>query len=338
MKGSLPRSIMRFILGAAVAVVVAMMTGWAALAIYYSDLVGESVRTALGGIFALGTLCAFLFLRNRRRTLIGFLVAFCAVVIWWTTIPASNDRDWQPDVAVLPYATINGDLVTIHNIRNLKYHTETDFDPQYYDKAFDLKELDSVDLVTVHWMGDAIAHVMLSFGFKGRDFIVFSIETRKEKTEEYSTIKGFFKQYELTYVVADERDVIRLRTNFRNPREDVYIFRTRMKPDRARLFFMEYIKKINELKERPEWYNTLTTNCTTNVVKHVRAFGVDLRYSWKVLLSGYIARYVYDLGGLDRSLSFDELKKRGYVNPRAHAIGDDPDFSRKIREGLPIPR
>jgi len=318
--------------------VVAMMTGWASLAIYYSNLSGESVKAALAGIFALGTVCAFILLRNRRRTLIGFLIVFCTVVVWWITIPASNERDWQTDVAVLPYATINGDLVTIHNIRNLKYRTETDFAPQYYDKAFDLKKLDSVDLVTVYWMGDAIAHVMLSFGFNGKDFVAFSIETRKEKTEEYSTIKGFFKQYELTYIVADERDVIRVRTNFRNPREDVYIFRTRMKPERARLFFMEYIRKINELKERAEWYNTLTTNCTTNVVKHVRAFGVDLRYSWKVLLSGYIARYVYDLGGLDTRLSFEELKKRGYVNPRAQAIGDDPDFSRKIREGLPIPQ
>ena len=338
MKRSLPRRIVRFLLGVVVAAVVAMMTGWASLAIYYSNLSGESVRTALAGIFALGTVCAFILLRNRRRTLVCFLVAFCVVVAWWITIPASNERDWQTDVAVLPYATINGDLVTIHNIRNLKYRTETDFAPQYYDKAFDLTKLDSVDLVTVYWMGDAIAHVMLSFGFNGKDFVAFSIETRKEKTEEYSTIKGFFKQYELTYIVADERDVIRVRTNFRNPREDVYIFRTRMKPERARLFFMEYIRKINELKERAEWYNTLTTNCTTNVVKHVRAFGVDLRYSWKVLLSGYIARYVYDLGGLDTRLSFEELKKRGYVNPRAQAIGDDPDFSRKIREGLPIPQ
>ena len=328
---------MRVVLGVVIAVIVAMMTGWATMAIYYSDLAGQSVRAALAGIFGLATMCAFLFLRNRRRTLIGFFVAFCVVAVWWAAIPPSNDRDWQPDVAVLPYAMISSDIVTIHNIRNLKYRTETDFEPQYYDKAFDLKDLDSVDLITVYWMGDAIAHVMMSFGFKGKDFVVFSIETRKEKTEAYSSIKGFFKQYELTYVVADERDVIRVRTDFRNPREDVFIFRTRMKPERARLFFMEYIGKINELKERPEWYNTLTTNCTTNVVKHVRAFGVDLRYSWKVLLSGYTARYVYDLGGLDTRLPFEELKKRGYINPRAQAIGDDPDFSSKIREGLPIP-
>ena len=332
-----PRTITRFCLIGLTTLVLALMTGWASLAIYYSNLTDAWLRTAPAILFPVLTLCAFAFLRNRRRTLVGFLVVFCAVALWWAMIPPSNDRDWRPEVAVLPYATIEGDMVTIHNIRNLDYRTETEFQPRYYDKAFDLSKLDSLDLISVYWMGDAIAHVMMSFGFGGKDFVVFSIETRPEKNEGYSTIKGFFKQFELTYVVADERDLIRVRTDFRNPREDVYLFRTRMKPERLRQFFMEYIRKINALKERPEFYNTLTTNCTTNVVKHVRAFGIDLRYSWKVLLSGYMARYVYDLGGLDSRLPFDELKRRGYVNPRANAIGNDPDFSRKIREGLPVP-
>jgi hypothetical protein len=317
------------------AAAVILMTAWGALAIWYSDLAGGYVRAGLAGLFVLATLLAFVFFPGRLRTLAGFLVVFGGIVAWWLSIPASNDRAWQPDVAVLPYATVTGEQVTIHNIRNLNYRTETDFDVRYYDKTFDLNRLDSVDLIAVYWTGDAIAHIMVSFGFEGKDFVAFSIETRKEKGEGYSTLKGFFKQYELTYVVADERDLIRLRTEYRNPPEDVYLYRGHMTPENSRKFFMEYVRQINSLKENPEWYNTLTTNCTTDVVRLSRAYGGKARYNWKVLLSGYAPQYAYENGSLDTRIPFEELRKLSYINPKARAIGDDPQFSRKIREGLP---
>jgi hypothetical protein len=316
---------------------VILMTAWAALAIYYSDLSGEPLRLSLAIGFAAATAVAFLLLPDRRKTLVGFLAGFVAIVAWWLSIPASNRRHWQPDVAVLPYASIQGDRVTIHNIRNLHYRTETDYEVRHYDKTFDLDLLDGADLLAVYWMGDAIAHVMISFGFQEKDFVAFSIETRKEQGEGYSTLKGFFKQYELTYIVGDERDLIRVRTDYRRPAEDVYLYRTKMARENVRRLFMEYIRQINSLKEAPEWYNTLTTNCTTNVVRHVRAFGGRATYNWKVLLSGYAPQYAYELGALDTRLPFEELRRRSHINPRAHAIGDDPQFSVNIRKGLPRP-
>jgi len=319
------------------AVVVILMTAWGALAVFYSNLPGESLRAAVAAVFVLVTCAGFIFLKSRWRALAGFLVLFAVLVGWWLAIPASNDRKWQRDVAVLPYATVKGEQVTIHNIRNLNYRTETDFDVRYYDKTFDLNRLDSVDLIAVYWMGDAIAHVMVSFGFQGRDFVTFSIETRKELGEEYSTLKGFFKQYELIFIAGDERDLIRVRTDYRKPPEDVYLFRTRMPPENARKFFMEYVRQINSMKEHPEWYNTLTTNCTTDVVRLIRAYGGQARYNWKVLLSGYAPQYAYDLGALDTRIPFEELRKLSYINPKARAVGDDPGFSRKIRESLPRP-
>ena len=324
-------------MGIVIGVAVTVMTVWGMLAIYYSDIPDATQRTLFAGLFGLATISAFIILPNRRRTLIFFIAAFAALIVWWSLIKPSNNRDWQKDVAVLPYAEIQGDLVTIQNIRNFTYRTETDFDPHYYDKTFDLNKLDSVDLIAVYWMGDAIAHVMLSFGFGGTDYVAFSIEIRKEKTEAYSALKGFFKQYELTYVVGDERDLIGLRTSFRNPQEDVYLYRLRMLPERKRLLFLEYIKKINELKEQPEFYNTLTTNCTTNVVTHTRAYGGDIRYNWKVLLSGYAPQYVYEIGGLDTSRPFAELRKLSHINQRANESGNGKNFSVKIREGLPMP-
>lgn len=237
-------------------------------------------------------------------------------------------------MAVLPYAEISGDMVTVRNIRNFTYRSETDYQPGYYDKTFDLKKLDSVDLIAVYWMGDAIAHIMLSFGFEDQDYLCFSIETRKEQGEEYSTLKGFFRQYELIYVVADERDLIRLRTDYRNPREEVYLYRTRMPQENAQKLFFEYIKTINSLRNKPEFYNTLTTNCTTDVVRHFQSFGGRMRYNWKILLSGYTPLYAYEIGGLDDTLPFEELRARSYINPKAQVIGDAPDFAVKIREEM----
>ena len=331
------RKLARTICTGLLAAAVACMTAWAALAIYYSDLQGETLRAILAGVFSLLTLLAFLLLRRRMRTLCWFLIAWTLIVFWWSTIQPPDNRDWQRDVAVLPYAGVDGNKVVLHNIRNAAYRSEADFDLHYYDRTFDLDRLESVDLLCVYWMGDAIAHVMLSFGFGGTDFVAFSIEARKTRDQSYSSIQGFFKQYELIYVVGDERDLIRLRTDYRDPQEDVYLYRVSMQPDNMKRLFLEYVHKINELKGHSEFYNTLTTNCTTNVVRHVRVFADQVRYSWKILLSGYAAQYAYELGALDTRLPFEELRRRSYINPIAHAVGDDPSFSSKIREGLPMP-
>jgi Domain of unknown function (DUF4105) len=336
MAGGTVRRVLRAAGLACLALLVAAMTLWATLAIYYSDLSGERLRLGLAGAFALGTLAAFLFLPNRRRTLLGFFAVFAVVLFWWLSIEPSNGRDWQAEVAVLPYATQDGDRVTLHNVRNFDYRTEQDFAPQYEDRTFDLSALDAVDLIAVYWAGDAIAHIMVSFGFAG-EHVAFSIETRKEKGEAYSPLAGFFQKYELIYVVGDERDLIRVRSNYRRPQERVYLYRTRMNPANGRRLFLEYIMKINQLRERPEFYNTLTTNCTTDVWSLARAMSDQVPIDWRVLLSGYFPEYAYDLGSLDTSMPFPELKARSLINDEAQAADQDPDFSRRIRADLPRP-
>jgi Domain of unknown function (DUF4105) len=317
------------------------MTGWGALAIYYSNLPSENVRRILAfafAIFGAAALVWYFFSTKRTRSLLVFLAAFLLLVVWWSTIPPSQDRDWAPEYARLPYATIKGDLVTIHNIRNFDYRTETDFTPRYYTKTFDLRQLDSVDVIASYWMGDAIAHIFLSFGFAGKDFIAISIETRRERHESYSTVAGFFKQYELFYVVADERDLIRLRTNYRkDPPEDVYLYRTRAPPDNARPPFLDYLREINSLAEKPEFYNALSTNCTTSILTHTRVNQTDLPLSWKVLLSGYVPQYLYERAAIDTNLPLEELKRRSHINAAALAADNAPDFSQRIRAGLPTP-
>lgn len=320
--------------------VVAGTTVWGALALYYSDFAGERTHLAIALAFGLCGLATLGFLaawpRWRGRAVAGFLVVFAALMVWWSRIEPANDRVWQPEVAVLPYATLDGDLVTVHNIRNFDYRSEIDFTPAYYDKTFDLNKLQALDLVAVYWMGPDIAHIFLSFGFGDGGHVAVSIETRKEVGEGYSTVKGFFKQYELFYVVADERDVIRIRTNYRkDPPEDVYVYRVHGPSENARRLFLAYIHKINALKDEPEFYNTLVTNCTTNIWLHTRVNPGHLPLSWKLLLSGHVPAYVYDAGKLDTSLPFPELQRRSLVNARAQAADRAQDFSRRIREGLP---
>ena len=322
-------------------IAIVAMTGWGALAIYYSNLPREDVRRILAvafAIFGAAVLVWYLFSAKPTRPLLVFGAAFLLLVSWWSTIPPKQDRDWAPEYARLPYATINGDLVTIHNIRNFDYRTETDFTPRYYDKTFDLRQLDSVDVIASYWMGDAIAHIFLSFGFSGKDFIAISIETRRQQHQSYSTIAGFFKQYELFYVVADERDLIRLRTNYRkNPLEDVYIYRTRAPADNARRIFLDYIREINSLAQKPEFYNALTTNCTTSILTHTRVNPGDVPLSWKILLSGYVPQYLYERHAIDTSLPLEELKRRSHINAAAQASDNAADFSQRIRATLPMP-
>jgi hypothetical protein len=235
---------------------------------------------------------------------------------------------------VLPHATIEGDIVTVHNIRNFTYRSETDFTPAYYDKRFDLRQLNGVDLVAVYWMGPAVAHIFLSFSFDGGEHLAVSIETRKEKGEGYSTLKGFFRQYELYYVVADERDVIRLRTNYRHdPPEQVHVYRLKGTVEGARRVFLDYIREINALQKQPEFYNSLTTNCTTNIWMHALVNPGHVPFSWKILASGYVPEFLYEQGRLDdEGLKFADLQARALVNARAQAADDAADFSRRIRE------
>jgi hypothetical protein len=306
-----------------------------ALAIYF-DLAPARppwLHTGLAILVPVGALAALVLVRPRRWAVVGIAVAFVMILVAWLAIPASNTRDWQPDVATLPYAEIRGDRVTVHNVRNADYRSETDYTVRLEDRELDLSRLRSLDLFLVYWGSPLIAHTIMSWGFEGGQYLAVSIETRKEKGEEYSALRGFFRQYELTFVVADERDVVRLRTNFRG--EDVYVYQLDVPPADARTLLLKYLRAVNDLREHPQWYNALTDNCTTAIR---RLAGSDSRrswWSWKLFLNGHLDELAYDIGAIDRSLPFPVLKAKSRVNDRAKAANADPQFSARIREGLP---
>lgn len=334
--GSFSLSMSKLIKTSLLVLVLTGTTIWVVLAVYFGDSHTGMVQicvAALFGLFGLATLVGLSSARWRKRLLTAYSILFVAILSWWLfAVNPSNDRQWQADVAQTAYATFDGDTVTVHNIRNFNYRSEFDYQPAYYTKTYDLNKLEGVDLIAVYWMGPAIAHTILSFNFGGNDHLAVSIETRKERNEDYSTIKGFFRQYELIYIVADERDVIRLRTNYRkNPPEEVYLYRLQGPLQNAQRLFLEYMKKINELQEKPKFYNTLLDNCTTAIWLNTRINPDHLPFSWKILLSGYVPEYLYESKRLDSGIPFAELRQQAHINSRAQAADQAADFSTRIR-------
>jgi len=295
-------------------------TIWAALAVIYGDSSSSTIQSIITSTVALvgfASVLSLLFLpRWRKKLLLIHSFVFLTVMICWLNISADNDRQWQADVSKLAHASINGDFVTIHNIRNFTYRREFDYIPGYYDKTVNLNNLEGLDLFAVYWMGPSIAHVIMSFDFGSGNHIAVSIEARKEVGEGYSTLKGFFRQYELIYIVADERDLIGLRTHYRNnPPEQVYRYRLKPAKENTKRLFLEYLDSINSLYEKPDFYNTLLANCTSLIWLHSRVNPGHLPFSWKILLSGYVPEYLYETGRLKEQGSFDTVRSQAFVNP-----------------------
>lgn len=258
---------------------------------------------------------------------------FLAHLVFSFVIRPSLNRDWNPDQKVLTRTTFDGDLVSITNIRNINYRSTTDYDIRYYDKTFDLNKLESVWYMVEPFKGygAGAAHTLLSFGFSSGEYVSISAEIRKEKGESFSAIKGLLRQYELTYVIADERDVIKLRTNYR--KDDVFLYPVQTSKEHMRVLFVSMLERANTLATEPEFYNTLTNTCTTNIVSHINDIVPGrIPFSFKVLMPAYSDELAYKLGLLGTEMTLLELREKYRINERAMKYGDDPLFSLRIRE------
>lgn len=267
-----------------------------------------------------------------RNLLLVITLIFLATVIFFGTRKPSNERDWETDQRILPHIKIRNEIVTIRNIRNFRYKSETEYFENYYDKEFNLDKIRSVDFVLEpfsEW--DGAAHTFLSFGFEGDEYIAISIEIRKEKGEEFSAWKGLLNEYEIMYVIADERDVVKLRSNFR--KDDVYIYPVKASNEKVRELFLDMLQRAKKLETKPEFYNTLTNTCTTGILSHVNKISPNkIPLDFRVLAPGYSDKLGYELGLFDTELSFQAARKKFHINERAENFAEEPDFSKKIRE------
>lgn len=300
---------------------------WALAALYFDA--GTWFPLALLALVA----AAMIIFRSAKRTSVVVLICCMAVLAWWFTLLPDNDRDWRPEVARLPGATIDGSKITVTNVRNFEYRAENDFDENWETRSLDLDQLVGADLFLSFWGPEHIAHTITSWRFADGSHLAVSIETRKEIHEEYSATKGFFRQFEIYYVVADERDLIKLRTDHRG--EDVYLYKLGFPLDGARAMLLDYLQEINRLRQKPRWYNALTHNCTTAVRYHSKHIGAAGALDWRLFLNGHIAELGYERGVFDRTLPLDQLVAASYISDKAMALPADANFSAVIRQGLP---
>jgi hypothetical protein len=263
------------------------------------------------------------------------LVTLCVLIyiVLVISLRPSNDRDWSPDQELLAQAEIVGNTVSIKNIRNINYRSTSDYDVRYYDKIFDLNNIESVWYMVEPFSGygAGAAHTLISFGFGGGDYVAISVEIRKEKGESFSPIGGLLRQYELMYVIADEQDVIKLRSNYRN--DDVFLYPIEISREHMQQLFVSMLNRANKLAVDPEFYNTLTNTCTTNIVTHVdEIVPGKVPFSYKILMPAYSDELAYDAGLLGTSFPMDKLREKYHINERARKFADDPLFSQRIRE------
>ena len=313
--------------------VLTALTAWAAAALYIDfPIKGAGAPVAMAYLAIIVLLVVTL--RGFLRKALACAAGFACVLGWWLSIAPSNDRAWQADVARTPWAELQGDRVTIHSVRDFDYRTELDYDETWETRTYDLNQIRGVDVFLTYWGSPWIAHPIASFQFGNGDHVAFSIETRKEIGEDYSALRGFFRQYELVYVAADERDIIRLRTNYRKG-EEVYLYRTTTTPEAARAIFLGYLESMNSLHRHAAFYNAITSNCTTNIRLHSKpvAGAGAAPWDWRLLLNGKSDEFAYQYGRLAGGLPFGALKRQAHINDAARAADQSPLFSRLIREG-----
>jgi hypothetical protein len=312
---------------------VALVAAWGALALRYKAprslrIIGAALWTALG------IACIGAFWCGRLGTGIAtFALAHGLLLIWWKSLRPSNDREWADDVAQTVGGKIDGSVVTLDKVRDFEWRSNSDFTPRWTARSYDLAQLHSVDMIVSVWARPAIAHMLISFGFSQDDYVAFSVEIRRDKRQSFSEIGGFFKEFELVIIAADERDIVRLRTNVR--REQTHLFRLNLEPAVIRALFLAYVAEANALVREPRFYHTIMGNCTTVLYRMLRRIVRRLPFSYRVLLSGYMPEYFYGIGYLDQRYPLEELRALGYVSERGRLADASPTYSTDIRRGIP---
>ncbi len=316
-------------------VIITLFASWGCLALWLRAAAPPRARAALLVVWMVLALAALasLIWPAWRPAGSGFGVAVLALLLWWHRIRPSNDREWIPEVARQTYGDVDGDIVTLHNVRNFDWRTRTDFTPHWETRRYALHELASVDVALSYWGRPAIAHALVSFGFGHDNFVVFSVEIRRKEGDRFSEIGGFFKQYELSVIASTEEDSLRVRTNVRG--EDGYLYRIQLPHDKAQSLFLAYVNRANALRDTPRFYHTVTANCTTIVFQMARRIVPGLPLDYRQLVSGYLPEYLFELHALQGADNAAEYRRRGRYTDRARAHPTSAGFSRAIREGVP---
>ncbi|MEP2029145.1 MAG: DUF4105 domain-containing protein [Paracoccaceae bacterium] len=329
--------LLKVIFIATIVLLIIALTAWGTLALWFRAPGQDTLRIILASAFALLglTTMAAQFGRRPARSIAVFAFAFTAIVIWWSSIQPPNEGHWAADVARQVTGVIDGDIMTLNNVREFEWHSENDATENWTTRTYDLSQVQSTDLFMSYWDGPNIAHFILSFGFEGGEYLAWSIEVRRQVGGGFSPIADFFKENTMVIVASEEQDVVGVRSNIRG--EDVRIFRVVTAPELRRHLIEELVNNSNALSEQPRFFNSLTSNCATTVVGMLRDIDVDIPFDWRLVVNGYLPDLIYDRGALDTRLPMSELRERGKIKSRAQAVGLNNGYSDAIRIGVPDP-
>ncbi len=307
------------------------IVAWTALALYFQ--VGAPLSFVFYALLAVASLAMLWFaFKGRWGRVWGAMAALVGLVgIWWATIEPRDDRTWRSEVAHGVTADLDGSQATLRNVRNFDWITEEEANERWETRVVDLDAITSIDMFLSVWDSPEIAHTLVSFGFADGQRIVFSGEIRKEKGEDFSSAGGFFRQFELVMIAADERDIVRLRTDVRE--EEVSVYPITLDAPRRRALFLSFVDLGNDLARQPRWYNTLTANCTTVPYKLVARISDEVVLDPRVLLSGRLPGYLHELGVLRPDMTEAAIRERARLGKLGPATPDGAEFSRRIRLG-----
>lgn len=339
-------SLAMWLLHGAFTLFVILSSIWLCLALWYQQPLGNIFSRVIIAIWVLFTLSLIGFYINghivsRRTDILLYGFVFACGLLWYFSLEARQDRDWNPEVAKQLHYEKQGDMVTLHNVRNFNWRSNEDYDIHWESRTVDLNKITGLNVIASYWMGPKIAHTLVSFDFADQEPLVFSIEIRKEKNEEFSAFGGFFRKYELSLIASDEKDLIYTRSNIRN--EQVYLFPVKMPVAERKALFIEYLNKADELHDEAKWYNTLTSNCTTLVFDMVQAINTrQLPKDYRLFASGYLPNYLDDLKAINQNYSLKEWYRLAHINPRTEQYAQQKDqsskyFSKIIRLDIPKP-
>jgi hypothetical protein len=330
------RRILRIVGTGALVVFLFLSVVWANLVIGYQLPGSAAVRIGACLVLNLIALAALVAIVRRKhwRAVLVYAAAYALLLAWSGSISASNDKNWAVDVVHGITGIVDGDRLSVSNVRNFSWRTEAEYTPAWEERTYDLSQLRALDLFLIYWMGPSIAHTIMSFGFDDGRYLDFSIELRRTQNDQYSAVAGFFKTNELVFIGADERDLMTLR-KVRN--EQIQLYRLRAPPERARALLVEYIKQANDLAINPRFYNTLTTNCTTAIFDMMHSVTSSIPFDWRVILTGHLPDYLYEHAAVDTRIPIEELRERADVTGRVEEGLTEVEFSSRIREGVPAP-
>ncbi len=310
---------------------------WGTLALWFKFTGPEWLKWVVCGVFAffgLGTIIA-MFTRVRWRWLVVFATALVALNLWWNTLVPPSDGNWSPEVAQQVTGSIEEDILTLKNVRNFDWRSETDVTETWETRSYDISKIESVDLFMSYWGGPSMAHLILSFGFADGQYLAWSNEVRREKGVSFSPVADFFKAHSIAVVASEEKDVVGLRSNIQNAR--VHIFRLNSVPENRRRLIEGYVAAANAVAEKPHWFHSVFTNCSRTVVQLARYVGIEVPMDWKIIVNGYFPYFLYDHGAMNTDLSIEEIYQLGDITEKAQAFGLAEGFSEAIRQGVPRP-